>query len=309
MATAQLTPIGVGIHNVLIATDFSQYSNQALDFGLNLAKGYKAQTYIVFVVPSDEFMLAGPEAYVAAKEAARRDLESLKVELKQSHGCVAGKDYQLYLLEGDVASSILNFAQERNVDLIVVGTHGRGGLGKAIMGSVCELVFRGSPVPVLTIGPNARHAYHALDPKNILVAADFTSASERAAQYAAGLASKHHSRLTLLHVVNPKELEHQPDPDRILRAMEANLEALLGGEGPAAYTCRIERGRLVPTVLRTAAELEADVLVMGVRPASPVVCRLTWQNAYQIVRESPCPVLTVRVAERLGVANPLEDEC
>ena len=62
MVTAQLTPIGVGIHNVLIATDFSRYSNQALQVGLKLAKGYKAQAYVVMVVPSDEFMLAGPEA-------------------------------------------------------------------------------------------------------------------------------------------------------------------------------------------------------------------------------------------------------
>ena len=95
MATAQLTPIGVGIHNVLIATDFSHCSNQALDVGLKLGKSYKAQTYVVFVVPSDEFMLAGPEAYVAAKEAARRDLENLKVELRNTHSCIQGKDYQL----------------------------------------------------------------------------------------------------------------------------------------------------------------------------------------------------------------------
>ncbi len=294
MATAQLTPIGVGIHNVLIATDFSRYSNQALDFGLKLAKGYKAQTYVVFVVPSDEFMLAGPEAYVAAKEAARRDLENLKVELKASHCCEEGKDYHLYLLEGDVAQSILNFAHEKHIDLIVVGTHGRGGLGKAIMGSVSELVFRGSPVPVLTIGPNARHVHHALAPKNILVAADFTPVSERAAQYAAGLASKHHSKLTLLHVVNPKELEHCPDPDRIRQAMEAKLQALLGPEASVPCTLRIESGRVVPAVLHTAEELEADVLVVGVRPALPVLSRFMWPNASEIVRESPCPVLTVR---------------
>ncbi len=298
MATAQLTPVGVGIHNVLIATDFSQYSNQALDFGLKLAKGYKARTYVVFVLPSDEFMLAGPEAYVAAKEAARRDLENLKVELKKCRSCVEGEDYHLYLLEGEVAQSILNFAHEKHIDLIVVGTHGRGGLGKALMGSVSELVFRGSPVPVLTIGPNAKHVHHALTPKNILVAADFTPASERAAQYAAGLASKHHSKLTLLHVVNPRELEHRPDCDRILQAMECNLQGLLGLEAGVPCALRIERGRVAPTVLRTAEELEADLLVIGVRPAVPVLTRFMWPNAYEIVRESPCPVLTVR--ERHG---------
>ncbi len=83
MATAQLTPIGVGIHNVLIATDFSRYSEQALDFALNLAKAYQAKTYVVLVVPSDEFMMAGPEAYLAAKEAARRDLENLKIRIEE----------------------------------------------------------------------------------------------------------------------------------------------------------------------------------------------------------------------------------
>jgi nucleotide-binding universal stress UspA family protein len=294
MATAQLTPIGVGIHNVLIATDFSNYSNQALDFGLKLAKGYKAPAYVVFVVPSDQFILAGPEAYVAAKEAARRDLEALKVELKDSHSCIEGEDYHLYLLEGDVAECILNFAHQKHIDLIVVGTHGRGGLGKAIMGSVSELVFRGSPVPVLTIGPNARHVHHAIEPKNILVAADFTPASERAAQYAAGLASKHHSRLTLLHVVNPKELEHRPDRDRMMQAMEANLRALLSPQVTVPCTLCIAPGRVVPTVLHSATELEADLLVVGVRPARPVLSRFMWPNACEIARESPCPVLTVR---------------
>jgi nucleotide-binding universal stress UspA family protein len=295
MATAQLTPIGVGIHNVLIATDFSRYSEQALDFGLQLAKAYHAKTYVVLVVPSDEFVMAGPEAYLAAKEAARRDLENLKVELKKSRACVEGEDYHLYLLEGDVAQSILGFAQQKKADLIVVGTHGRGGFGKALMGSVAEKVFRGSPVPVLTIGPCARHVSNALAPRKILVAADFTPASERAAQYAAELASKHHSNLTLMHVVSPKELDHHPDCDyRILHAMETNLAALLGPEATVPRTYRIVTGRIVPSVLQAAQELEADLLVIGVRRSSPVLNRFMWPNAYEIVRESPCAVLTVR---------------
>ncbi len=141
MATAQLTPIGVGIHNVLIATDFSRYSNQALDFGLKLAKGYQAQAYVVFVVPSDEFMLAGPEAYVAAKEAARRDLEALKVELKALALLHRRRGLSPLPAGGRRRESILNFAQQKHIDLIVVGTHGRGGLGKALMGSVAENGF------------------------------------------------------------------------------------------------------------------------------------------------------------------------
>ncbi len=132
-------------------------------------------------------------------------------------------------------------------------------------------------------------------PRTFLVAADFTPASERAAQYAAALASKHHSKLTLVHVVSAKEIGHHPDRDyRLLHAMETNLCALLGPEASAPCTCRIETGRVVPTVLQAAQELEADLLVVGVRPSLPVLNRFMWPNAYEIVRESPCAVLTVR---------------
>ena len=155
MVTAQLTPVGVGIHNVLIATDFSTYSNTALRYGLQLAKSYEATAHVVFVVPADEFLIAGPEAYVAAKEAAARDLEELKAELGRKHSYVEGRDYHLCLLEGDVAQTIIDFTRNQRIDLIVLGTHGRGGLGKALMGSVAEKVFRQSPVPVLTLGPQS----------------------------------------------------------------------------------------------------------------------------------------------------------
>jgi len=297
MATAQLTPIGVGIHNVLIATDFSRFSNQALDIGRKLSQAYKAKAYIAFVVPSDEFMLAGPEAYVAAKEAARRDLENLKIELSKTHTCVEGKDYYLYLLEGHVATSILSFAQQKEVDLIVLGTHGRGGLGKALMGSVAECVFRASTIPELTIGPGARRAGQALAPRNILAAADFSPAGERAARYAAGLAAEHDSKLTLLHVVNPKELEHVPDRVRVLRAIDENLHDLLG---PEARPCdrRVECGRVAPTILRLAQEMDADLLVLGVHPASEVLTRFIWPIAYEVVREASCPVVTVIERDR-----------
>lgn len=294
MATAQLTPIGVGIHNVLIATDFSRCSTQALDIGLKLAKGYRAQSYVVLVVPSDEFMLAGPEAYVAAKDAARRDLEGLKAELQRSHSCTEGKDYRLYLLEGDVAHSILNFACEKHVDLIVLGTHGRGGLGKALMGSVAEKVFRRSPSPVLTIGPHVRRPSQALTPKNILVAADFTPASERAARFAAGMAAEHRARLTLLHALNPKDMAHVPDQVRVEREVQAKLLNLIGPDCPVEPITRVECGRVVNVVLQAERELEADLLVVGVHRPAGVMNRFMWPHAYEIVRESSCPVLTIR---------------
>src|SRR5271166_5196014 len=126
MATAQLTPTAVGIHNVLIATDFSRCSNAAFHYGLQLSKAYNATAYIVFVLPNDPYLLAGPEAYVAARDAARRDLEDLEREVKRSYGDLPHDNYHLYLLDGDIADSLLSFAQQKKIDLIVLGTHGRG---------------------------------------------------------------------------------------------------------------------------------------------------------------------------------------
>ncbi|HUI84570.1 MAG TPA: universal stress protein [Candidatus Binatia bacterium] len=294
MIAEQLTLVGLGIQNVLIATDFSRCSNAALEVGLQLAKGYKAAVHIVFVVPSDEFLLAGPEAFVAAKEAARRDLDALNTELRRTHPVDKAEAYHIYLLEGDVAQSLLDFAHQKQIDIIVLGTHGRGGLGRAMLGSVAERVFRSSPIPVLTVGPGCCRPVQALAPANILVAADFSPASRRAAQYGATLARRHNSRLTLLHVLDPKQLEGIPDRARVIREIEMKLAALVGPDAPSQHAQLVEAGRVVPTIRKVAAGLAADLLVIGVRSSAGVIERLLWPNAYAIVREAPCPVLTVR---------------
>jgi nucleotide-binding universal stress UspA family protein len=260
-----------------------------------VAKAYSAQAHVVFVIPYDQFLLAGPEAFVAAKDAAHRDLQQLQDELHRTHSHVEGEDYHLYLLEGDVAQSILDFAQQQRIDLIVVGTHGRSGLGKAFIGSVAERVFRQSPVPVLTLGPHLRRPARDNGPKNILVAADFTPASARAARYAAMLARENKAKLTLLHVVDRKKLEHVPDRAAVKRGIESRLADLLGREGNAVdYSVQIEVGPVVPAILHTLNEKGVDLLVIGVHRSSSVLDRLMFPHAYELVCESSCPVLTLR---------------
>lgn len=295
MATAQLKPVGVGIHSVLIATDFSRYSTVALNIGLELAHEYQAEAHVVFVLHSDEFLIAGPDAYVAAKDAARRDLLELKAELRRSHSYTEGKDYHLLLMEGDVAQSILDCARKRKIDVIVVGTHGRGGLGKMLMGSVAERVFRQSPVPVMTVGPHLHRSARGFVPRNILLPADFTPASEGAAHYAGTLAREYNAKLTVLHVLDYAELSGVADRAEVMQGVERKLSALIGKEAEGLQLCcRVETGKVVPTILQTQAEIDADLLVMGVRPWSGLLDRLMWPHAYEIVREAACPVLTVR---------------
>ncbi len=295
MLTAQLNPVGVGIHHVLIATDFSRCSSVAVNLGLELAHEYHAKASVVFVLPSDNFLLAGPDAYLAAKDAARRDLLQLKSELRQTYSYIEGEDYHLLLMEGEAAQSILDCALENKADMIVVGTHGRSGLGKILMGSVAERVFRQSPAPVMTVGPHLHHPGRGFAPRNILLAADFTPASQCATRYAGSLARERDAKLTMLHVLNPDELSGVADRAEVMQGIERKLAALIGQEAEGLQLCcRVEVGKVVPTILRTEAEIDADLLVMGVRSPLGLLDRLMWPNAYEIVREAACPVLTVR---------------
>ena len=291
MSTAQVTPVGVSIRNVLIATDFSRCSKAALEAGLRLATGSKAEAYITFVVPNDQFLLAGPEAYVAAKDAGKRDLESLQLELERKYTHGEARNFHFFLLEGEVAHSILDLARQKKADLIVLGTHGRGGLGRAILGSVAENIFRNSPIPVLTIGPYCCRSEKALEPANILAPVDFSPAAERAVHYAAALAWEHKSKLTLLHVIDTKEAGGH---DRMAAEAKKKLAAVLERNFPVVCDLRVEFGRVVPMIMKAAEEIRADLLVMGVRPLIGMMEHFRWPNTYEAVRQALCPVLTVR---------------
>jgi nucleotide-binding universal stress UspA family protein len=295
MVTAQVTPIGMGIHNVLIATDFSRYSDVALNFGLELALDYRAKAYVVSVIPTDEILLAGPDAYIAAKDATRRDLLDLKNQLNNTHSYVEGKDYHLYMLEGSVAEALLDFARQRQIDLVVVATHGRSGLGKLLMGSVAEKIFRQSPVPVLTIGPHVHKAAYKDARRNILVPIDFTAASEQAIGYAAALARQRKATLTALNVLNPASVKNAAACAVAEQEIKTKLaELLLRKADGVPYVLSLKAGRVETAILETADRIEADLMVMGVRPWNRLLDRLMWPHAYEVVRESPCPVVTVR---------------
>jgi nucleotide-binding universal stress UspA family protein len=230
---------------------------------------------------------------MAARDSARRDLLELKDQMERSFSCVEGQDYDISLLEGPVADCILECAHNKHADLIVVGTHGRSGIGKVLMGSVAERIFRHSSVPVMTIGPHMHQG--ALVAKNILLAADFTTASEHASAYASSLAREDGAVLTIVHAVNRLSSEAAADRERVRCAMEEKLAQLLGENKEGLdVRLRIEFGEVVPAILRAATESQADYVVLGVSRELSVFDRFKWPTAYAVVREAHCPVLTVR---------------
>ena len=294
MATAQLHATGAAVRNLLIATDLSKQSSEVLRAGMDLRHAYGAHATILYVLPRNEYVIAGFEAYAAARDVARRDLAELEANLSTKYGCSRGEDYEVLISEGEVAECIFECGRQKHIDLIVLGTHGRRGFSKAIVGSVAERIFRNAEIPVLTIGPFAHNSALA-HPKRLLVPIDFTAATQRAAKYACALAREHQSELVLLHVIDEAPKGAMADLECLKHTVEQSLIELIScEEKPQQIRAITKVGKIVPSVLDAASEVDADLLVLGVHTYPKLLDHLRLQNAYELVRQAPCPVLTVR---------------
>ncbi len=294
MATAMSKTTGASIQNVLIATDFSRASAEILHAGMNFCHAYGAHAYILYVLPQTDFALAGFEAYAAARDAADRDMHNLDEQLRHNYSREQGKDYDLMISEGEVAESIFASVRDKHIDLIVLGTHGRKGLSKALIGSVAESVFRHAEIPVLTVGPQARHLPPS-GPRRLLVPVDFTAASQHSARYACALAREHHADLVLIHIIEDAKGAALVDLERLKHTVERNMAELIECETkPGRVQCIAQLGKVVPKVLDAASEFETDVMVLGVHTYPRLLDHLRSQTAYDLVRQAPCPVLTLR---------------
>jgi len=290
----------VGLNRVLLATDFSEVSEKALHHAVVVARHYGAKLYLAHVVSSVGFTLAGADAIARAEDATWRDLRRLENRLVET-GALAGVPHEAVVREGEVWEQLEQVIEQEDIDLIVVGTHGRTGLRKIVLGSVAESVFRHSSCPVLTVGPCAPSE----PPPNgtlrhILYPTDLSPDSAQAAPYALSAATKHGARLTVLHVFDPLSTETAEDRERLISALEARLREFLppGPSVPYNLNFRVEMGPTEDTILEIARQLSVDLIVLGLRAPSTFVDHLVWLSAYRIVCEARCPVLTVRARKR-----------
>ena len=191
---------------------------------------------------------------------------------------------------GDAATAILGLAGTRNIDLIVVGTHGRTGLGRVLVGSVAETILREASCPVLTVGPRLLgDPKWALKVREVLFATDLESSSEGALQYAISLAQENRARLIILNVL-PKAESTQSASARLER-----LQKLIPAEKLWRQPyCLVEDGDAAEKILDVAGSYKADLIVLGVRPhAVGVATHLSRTTAHRVIAGAMCGVLTV----------------
>jgi nucleotide-binding universal stress UspA family protein len=290
---------GVALKNVLFLTDFSEPSEAALPFAVSIAREYGAKVHALHVLTPTPYVYSFPDLTVAAIEAQE---ESAQAEMARVAAQLAGLPYETMIERGvEVWPTLEQVMGKCEADIIVLGTHGRTGAQKFLLGSVAEEIFRRSSVPVLTIGPRAHSGTHNAGKfHRVLFATDFTPESLAGAPYAISLAQENQARLMLLHVIRDHELRKHPTlGESSVANVMFNLSELVPRD--AELWCRpetvVEYGDPGERIPEAASDHGADLIVLGVRDAAGrlgAATHLPRTTAHKVVAHAGCPVLTVR---------------
>jgi nucleotide-binding universal stress UspA family protein len=292
---AQCQDTKVQVKNVLFATDFSKYSNVALPVARGIAQQPGVKLYGVHVLSPEAYLLAA-ECWPAPPDQLE---EQRQVDADWFEQQLRGVPHEVMSPVGDIADVIFRLVHEHEIDLLVLGTHGRSGLPKLMLGSVAEKIFRQSPVPVLTVGPHVEPEEKPFAAfQKIIFATDFSEQSAAALPYAVSFAQRYETELYMLHVLEEAKagtVSFEADMEFARRRMKEmiSLDAGLCFE-PKLF---VEPGEKTKKILEFAKKHGADLIVIGVRePAHGIdaLTRFGHSLAQEIVAYATCPVMTVR---------------
>ena len=286
--------IRVSLRNILLPTDFSPRSETILAYGVGLARRYDCALYTVTVVPEEITDYVQPPDPFFLRHSAEKKMASLANSI-----LLQGIRHREFVKEGSVTETLSDLIDRLEIDLVVLGTHGRSGMKKLVLGSVAEELVNSSPCSVITIGPEVPPvAQPHAKLQRILYATDLLGRSERALAFALWLAEQDHARLTLLHVLKtPSGAPHAyPQSERELTMRR--LADLIPPETAAAVEteCIAEIGAPGEQILKVAASQSTDLIVMAPHHTAHAraATHLPWITPHRVLSHARCPVLTVR---------------
>lgn len=306
----------IEIRHLLCPIDFSDGSRRAFDQAMAIARWSGARVTLLHVVPPPVTSPAAPDAHlVASAGALPTDHDTLRQEMQRflEAPSTPRGDVDLLVREGPAAGEIVRQATLLRPDLLVMGTHGRSGLTRVVLGSVTEHVLHAAPCPLLVVPPHLAEAVPATPAlySAILCPVDFSSTSAEAVRFAVSFARGSGGRLTLVHVLG-HDLHDTPDlydtmlsdrrlsdddyqQRRVAYARERVLEIVPESAG-VEYAVQIAGpgGPPAREILRIAAEQHSDLIVLGVQPHSGPDLRISGSTTHDVVRHAACAVLTLR---------------
>lgn len=305
----------IEIRRILCPTDFSEFSRHALDRALAIATLYHSTITLLHVCPLTAGAIYSPGIGVAPTSLLTvEDRDAALAAMRQFAETEVGPDASIgfAIAEGSPANEILDRARTQASDLLVMGTHGRSGFERFLLGSVTEKVLRKAPCPVLTVPPRVADVVPtpAARLKNIVCPVDFSDSSAEALNYAISLANESGGRLTVVHVIEmPPELpieEHETIfssprslPEYVVMAKadrSGRLKEMITNAGGAEGSISIvlATGKAYREILRIAAEQSADLIVVGIHGRGAADVFFLGSTTQHVVRQATCPVLTIR---------------
>ena len=298
----------IAFKHILVATDFSPASDRALQHALAIGARYDAAISVLHAnspqphepIPMDPM----PRELDRQLLSSEREMQRLELEVEQKNLA-----HRIRIERGPVWDVLSSVIEQDHPDLLVLGTHGRGGLEKLVLGSVAEQVLRLAPCPVLTVGPKspAPQSYPA-NFKCILFATDFGPESVKAFPYAQVLAENCGAKLIVLHAVVPLTASAYYPADYAPtdlaeyenRIRQQTLQKLEDTFPAAPHHSRrpeyvVATGFPADGILEAAAMRKADLLVLGAGDtwSARVTAHLPGL-IHEVLCQAACPVLTVK---------------
>jgi nucleotide-binding universal stress UspA family protein len=302
----------VEFKQIICPVDFSESSVRALACAAAIARWYDAQLTVLHVVPTFESKQVRAEIVEPIHLVTPMPRDQVLDEMSRFLNLATLSPRANALAEtGDPQATIIDQALSTRADLIVMGTHGRRGFKRLVLGSVAEAVLREAPCPVLTVPPHAPAGVSdTVTFKRILCPIDFSPSALQALGFALDLARQSDGRVTLMRVVEwleeeePRASAHFNVPEYRRYVVDDTQERLRNVVAEESRTWveiddLVVFGRAYREILRAAESKPADLIVMGAQGRGGLGLALFGSTTQQVVRGAICPVLTVR-----GVRQP-----
>lgn len=278
--------------------DFSEFSEKVYDYAYSLARQYDSRLFVQHVT---EPGLAMYENYISpeiVKDMHSQQLADIGERLRNLVEKHPGDKVQVETIiqQGSAADSILSAAEEHKIDLITMGTHGRRGFDRLLLGSTLERVVRKARCAILAVHKPVRDFVSPASPsgpvqlRRILWCTDFSDNSPRALEFALSVAFEYSAELTLLHVLEATDGAEQE------RRASALLEEVIPDEARswARIVPLVLNGNSYQRIIEHATHAQTDLIVMGVRGRNTLDLAIFGSTTHRVIQLGPCPVLTVQ---------------
>lgn len=285
-----LAQVATSFDRILVPTDFSDASNQALEYAKGIAKKYDSRLFLVNVSEPIN-MVTPPEAAWIDEEGIEQRLEQ---RLDQAGSELRSQGYwaEAFSMTGAIRNEVLTFINENKVDLIVLGTHSRTGFERFLLGSDAEAILRKVKCPVLLVGPKVKDDPNPVwNPKTVICATTLDPESAWIAAFAYQIAKLNHAEFTLLNVEDPTDKHAYRDWNAFEKSFkESAPDVAFLGKSLRTLVSDCAPGMAIADI---AEDRNADLIVMGAHPAPARVAHFAAGTVPQVAAEAPCPVMTL----------------